>query len=256
MAAATVWKGQIAFAGIQVPVKLHSTVKDDRIRFHLLHDHDRVRLRQQMFCALEKKPVPPGEQAKGFELEKDKYLILESNELEAAVPEAGREISVHEFVKSSRIDPAVLDRTYYLEPDGAGTGYAELLAALQQRDATGICTWTMRKRSYLGALQARAGLLRLTTLRYADEVIPAASLELPDAAMTERELDIGSQLLEQMTGTFQPEKFGNEHRRKLQAMIEQKARGETITMRPSLQRRPTEPDSLLDALEASLKKTA
>jgi DNA end-binding protein Ku len=123
-------------------------------------------------------------------------------------------------------------------------------------DVTGICTWTMRKRSYLGALQARGKILRLNTLRYADEVIPVESLKLQDVPLSEKELKIGINLIDQLTVPFDPQKFENEHQNKLQEMIEKKARGEKIVVLRPRRLKATEPDRLLQALEASLKKAA
>ncbi|MGB7575651.1 MAG: Ku protein [Thermodesulfobacteriota bacterium] len=259
MAGSTIWKGTIHFGDTDVPVKLHTAVKEERIQFHLLHKRDQVRLRQQMVCAYEKQPVPAEEQSKGFEVEDGKYIIVDPEELEQTAPESSRMIEVHEFVKTEQIDAIFLDRLYYLEPDISdihGKGYAALVGALKEMDVEGICTWTMRKRSYLGALQARGKILRLNTLRYADEVIPVASLELQDVPVSEKELRIGSLLIDQLTASFQPEKFENEHQKKLQEMIEKKARGEKIVVLAPRRLKPTRSDQLLQVLEASLKKAA
>ncbi len=259
MAGATIWKGSIHFGDTDVPVKLHTAVKEERIQFHLLHRRDRARLRQQMVCAYEKQPVPSEEQSKGFEVEEGKYVIVDPAELEQTAPESSRMIEVHEFVKTGQIDPIFLDRLYYLEPDIGdiqGKGYNALVKALKELDVTGICTWTMRKRSYFGALQARGKMLRLNTLRYADEVIPAASLGLEDVPLSEKELKIGSELIEKLAAPFEPRKFENEHQKKLQDMIEKKARGEKIAILRPRHLKPTKSDQLLQALEASLKKAA
>jgi DNA end-binding protein Ku len=259
MAGAAMWKGNIHFGEVDVPVKLHTAVKEERVQFHLLHRRDRVRLRQQMLCAYEKKPVPAEEQSKGFEVEEGKYVIVDPLELEQTAPESSRMIEVHEFVKTEQIDPIFLDRLYYLEPDISdiqGKGFAALAKALKELDVAGICTWTMRKRAYFGALQARGKMLRLSTLRYADEVIPVGSLELQDAPLSEKELKIGSELIEKLTAPFEPQKFENEHQKKLQEMIERKARGEKIVVLAPRRLKPTKSDELLQVLEASLKKAA
>lgn len=259
MAGATIWKGYIHFGDTDVPVKLHSAVREERVQFHLLHTRDRVRLRQQMICAYEKQPVPVEEQTKGFEVEDGKYILVDPEELEQTVPESNRVIEVHEFVKTEQIDPIFVDRAYYLEPDSTniqGKGYSALARALKDMDVEGICTWTMRKRSYLGALQASGKILRLNTLRYADEVASVKSLGLQDVPLSEKELTIGSELIEKLTAPFEPRKFENEHQKKLQQMIEMKARGENIAVLAPRRLKPTESDQLLQALEASLKEAA
>jgi DNA end-binding protein Ku len=259
MAGATIWKGDLHFGDTDVPVKLRAAVREERLQFHLLHRRDGARLRQQMICAYEKKPVPGEEQAKGFEVEEGKYLLVEPAELEQTAPESSRMIEVHEFVKSGEIDPLFFDRLYYLEPDLAdikGRGFIALAKALKELDVAGICTWAMRKRSYFGALQAHGKTLRLHTLRYADEVIPAESLGLQEAPFSEKELKIGIELIEKLTAPFEPGKFQNEHQEKLKEMIAKKARGEKISILPPRRLKPTEPDQLLQVLEASLKKAA
>jgi len=256
MAGRTIWKGNIHFGDVNVPVKLHTAVKEERIQFHLLHRRDHVKLRQQMVCTYEKKPVPMEEQAKGFELDEGKYIIVDSSELEQTAPESSRTIEVHEFVKTEQIDPVFRERVYYLEPDSSLRGYNSLAGALKEMDVEGICTWTMRKRSYLGALQISGKILRLSTLRYADEVISVKSLELQKAPLSEKELEIGNYLIKRLTGPFQPHKFEDEHQKKLQTLIEKKSRGEKIAvLRPRLLK-PTASDKLLQVLEASLKKVA
>ncbi len=259
MAGATIWKGYIHFGDTDVFVKLHSAVREERLQFHILHKHDHVRLRQQMICAYQKQPVPAEEQIKGFEVEEGKYIIVDPEEFEQAVPESNRMIEVHEFVKTDQIDPIFLDRVYYLEQDMAqiqGKGYVALAKAMNEMDLQGICTWTMRKRSYLGVLQANKKVLRLNTLRYADEIIPVESLGLQDLVLSEKELKIGSDLINQMTSAFEPRKFEDEHQKKLKDMIEKKARGENITVVAPRRLKPTESDQLLQVLEASLKKVA
>jgi DNA end-binding protein Ku len=256
MAAGTIWKGVIRFGETSVPVKLHAAVREERIQFHLLHKRDGVRLHQQMICAFEKKPVATEAQSKGYEVEEGKFIIVDPEELEQTTPESSRLIEVHEFVKRAEIDPIFIERVYYLEPDTLQGGYPELVEALQELDVAGICTWTMRKRSYLGAVQGSGRMLRLSTLRHADEVLAVNALGLEAIPVSEKELKIGRDLITQLTAPFLPQKFVNEHEKKLQQLIEKKARGEKVAiLRPRLLK-PTAEGELLQALEASLKKVA
>ena len=256
MAGKAIWKGYIHFGGVDAPVKLHTAVKEERIQFHLLHRRDHVKLRQQMVCAYEKVPVPTEEQTRGFELGDGKYILIDPAELEQTEPEESRMIEVHEFVKAEQIDPVFLDRVYYLEPDIPLERYSTLLEALREMDVEGVCTWIMRRRSYIGTLQVSGKILRLNTLRHADEVISVRSLELSNIPLSEKELKIGSDLINRLTGTFQPQKFENEHEKKLQALIDKKARGEKIAVLRPKRLKPTASDKLLETLEASLKRVA
>ena len=256
MAGRAIWKGYLHFGLIDIPVKLHTAVKEEHIQFHLLHKKDHIKLKQQMICSHEKVPVPAEEQVRGFKLEDGKYILVTPSELEETLPEDSRVIDVLEFVKASQIDPLYITRGYYLEADKPSMAYLALAAVLGEMNVEGICTWTMRKRSYIGALQISGKILRLNTLRYADEVIPAASLELPHVALSEKELQIGSDLISHLTASFKPQKFENEHEKKLQHLIDKKARGEKIVILRPRRLKPTSSDKLLQTLEASLKKVA
>jgi DNA end-binding protein Ku len=256
VASRAIWKGSIHLGGVDVPVKLHTAVKEERVQFHLLHRRDQVKLKQQLVCAHEKVSVPMEEQTRGFELEKGKYILVDPAELEQAEPEDSRVIEVHEFVKTAQIDPVYIERVYHLEPDIHTKGYNALALAMKELDVEGICTWTMRKHSYVGALQTRGTILRLNILRHADEVIPVKSLELEDIPLSEKELKIGSDLINQLTTPFAPQKFENEHQKKLQDLIDKKARGEKIAILRPRRLKPTASNKLLEALEASLKKVA
>ena len=249
-----IWKGHIHFGPVDVAVTLHTAVKEERIQFHLLHRQDRIKLKQQMVCAFELTPVPMEEQVKGFEIEDGKYILVEPADLEQAEPEESRMIEVHEFVKTGQIDPIFFERAYYLEPDIDVKGYRAIVESLNEMGVEGICTWTMRKRSYMGVLQMSGRMLRLITLRYAREVISARSLEPQTIPLSDRELKVGIDLVNQWTGPFQPQKFEDEHELKLKDLIARKARGEKVTILRPRRLKPTSSDKLLDALEASLKK--
>lgn len=254
--AATIWIGNIRLGGASIQVKLHTAVREEAIGFHLLHKTDRVQLRQQMVCALESAPVPAAEQVKGFKLEERKYVLIDPEELEAAEPGESRDIEVREFVKSGEIDPVFIERTYYLEPDSSSKSYNALAAALDETKTEAVCTWVMRKRSYLGSLRHAGKTLRLGVLRYADEVIKAQSLSLENFPLSEKELSIGAELINKLAVAFKPEKYANEHQKKLQALIEKKASGEKISLlRPKIIK-TTPPGKLLDVLKKSLKKAA
>lgn len=249
-----IWKGRIHFGKYDIPVKLHTAVREQRIQFRLLHSNDQTRLTQQMVCAYEHIPVPREEQVRGFELEDGKFVIVDDQEFAKIEPEESRMIEVHEFVRSGDIDPLYFERTYYLGPDDPGKEYGILASALSDTGMEGLCTFIMRKRSYFGSLKARGRMIMLTTLRYADEVIAESSLDLPRAKLSERELKVGADLVRALTGAFQPDKFENEHQIRLQDMIARKAAGEKVSILRPKKKKATTPDRLLETLEASLKK--
>jgi len=223
MAGRAIWKGQLHFGLINIPVKLHTAVKEEPIQ---------------------------------YQLDDGRYVLVTPEELEETLPEESRTIEIIEFVKASQIDPLFIARGYYLEPDGQPGTYRSLAAVLSDMKMEGICLWTMRKRSYIGALQWSGKVLRLNTLRYADEIIPASSLDLPHVSLSEKELQIGVDLIDHLTSSFEPQKYRNDHEIKLQQLIDKKARGEKIAILRPRRLKPTPSDKLMQALEASLKKVA
>jgi DNA end-binding protein Ku len=251
-----IWDGNIIFGSVALPVKLHPAVRENRVRFHLLHRRDLVKLKRQMVCSLDGAPVPPEDQARGFELEDDRYILVDPTELEEVDPEAGRAIEVHEFVPAAQIDPVYLDHSYYLEPGPHAEGYGALVAALAEMDVAGVCTWTMRKQPYVGAIRAGGRFLRLYTLRHAGEVVAAAAPGAPVAALSARELKVGTDLIDHMTGRFQPRKFEDRHQELLRKLIDRKARGGKFRILRPKRIAPTAPSRLLAALEAGLKRVA
>jgi DNA end-binding protein Ku len=256
MAGRTIWKGSIHFESIHIPVKLHTAVKEQRIQFHLLHMRDHARLEQRMVCSNEEVIVPREEQVKGFEISKGQYVLVDPEELKGVEANGDRILEVREFVRGDQIDPRFFDRVYYLESERSLKSYSTLAEVLKETGWVGICTWTMRKRPYLGALQGYGKTLRLITLKFYDEVISVDSLGLPEASLVERELRAGRDLIHQLSGPFEPRQFANEHQKRVWELIERKARGEKVKILRPRKLKPTRPDELLKALEASLRKVA
>jgi len=254
-----IWKGSIAVGAVAVPVRLHPAVREQRIQFNLLHKRDLVKLKRQMVCSLDGAPVPPEDQARGFELEGGRYILVDPAELEKTEPEASRAIEVHEFVPVSDIDPIWLERGYSLEPgdeeERKTSMYRALADVLAEERLAGICTWAMRKRAYVGALVSAGRALRLNVLRHSGEVIEAARPALGEA-LSERELAVGIELINHMAGSFNPEQFENRHEERLRGLLDRKARGQKIRLVRPRRKAATEPDRLLATLEASLKKVA
>jgi DNA end-binding protein Ku len=254
MAGRTIWKGAINFGDVNVPVKLHSAVREQRVAFNLLHASDQARLRQQMVCSHENVPVPREHQLKGYLVAPGQYVIVTDAELAQVDPPADRSIEVMEFVRAAEIDPRYYQRLYYLEPERSRRAFNTLSAALAETGLAGICRWSMRRRSYLGALGTGRFGLELATLRFADEVVARDELTLPQVTVSERELKIGTELIDNLSAPFAPGQFQNEYQARLREMIAHKAAGREIKIIPFRPRQPTPDDALVQVLEASLRQ--
>ena len=255
--AQALWIGNIHFKDTTVPVKLTPAVREDRLQFHLLHKTDKVKLHQQMVCAFEKTPVPADEELKGFRVAERKYVLIGADDLKKAEPAGeSRDITVHEFVKTDAIDPVFMEHTYYLEPKAPSKEYSALAAALKEMGRLGISTWTMKKRSYLGALGSDGKTLRLTVLRFAEDIVRAGSLGLVPPPLPDKELAIAGELIKKLTARWQPEKLHNVHQQELRALINKKGRGGKIAAVRPRPPKATESGELLKRLEESLKVAA
>jgi DNA end-binding protein Ku len=254
MAGRAIFKGVIRTGDVDVPVKLHSAVREERVHFHLLHEKDHVRLEQRMYCSKEDEPVDPDDRVRGYEVRKGQYVVLDPEEIKAARPETDRAMEILHFVDEDEIDPRLYDRPYYLSPDGEEKPYALLARALNETDRVGICRWAMRGKSYLGLLKPLDDLLLLVTLRHAHEVVDTGSLDLEHPEVKEKELEMAGDLIDELTSDFDPSEYRDEHQQRLMELIEKKAKGEEPEVEEAEAREATRPSELQEKLEASLEE--
>jgi DNA end-binding protein Ku len=250
-----IWSGSVSFGLVNVPVKLVTATSSKEVRFHQLHDEDNGRIQQKRVCSLDGEEVDYAHIVKGYDLGGGNYVRIDPEELASLDPEADRTIEIEEFVDLDEIDPVYFDHSYYLVPDGrADKPYALLAETMARTGKVALGRFVLRTKQYLATLRVRDGVLLLATMLYADEVIATEDLEVPTAADTkpsDRELKMASQLVESLSGDFEPGKYQDEHREKVLAMIEAKAEGEAIAT-PEQPEKEAPVVDLMAALEASL----
>jgi len=226
MAARAIWKGDLKLNSTKVPVKLYSAVQDKTVRFHILDEKSKTRVKQHMIDAETGKEIPTEEIQKGFEVEPGTFVILDDKELESLEPDASRNIEIEQFVPADEIAPEFYDRPYYLGPDGDQNAYFALAEALRKKEKEGVARWVMRKQPYVGALRAENDHLVLVALRHAEEVLSAKDLPRPAGrAPDKKELSMAKQLVELLKGEFDPKDFKDEYRARVVEFIEKKAKG-------------------------------
>jgi DNA end-binding protein Ku len=251
--ARAIWKGVIRFGSVDVPVRLFPAVEDRGVHFRLLHEKDGQAVQQHMVNPATDEVVPKERIRKGFAVDSGVFVMLEDNELSELEPEPSRDIEILRFVKPAVISHQWYERPYYLGPDGENGAYFALARALGHKKLEGVARWTMRKRTYHGALCARANHLLLITIRHAEEIVLAEALDAPEGRkLDQREVTMARQLVSALEGPFDPSEFRDEYRDKVMELIEAKARGEKIPMRAAKKKRETE-RGLADVLQASLK---
>jgi DNA end-binding protein Ku len=252
-----IWSGSISFGLVNVPVKLVTATSPKDVRFNQLHGPDGGRINQKRVCSLDGEEVEYSEIVKGYDVGGGHYVIVEPEELASLDPEATRTIDIEEFVDLEDIDPLFFEHSYYLVPDGkAAKPYALLAEAMAGTGKVALGRFVLRTKQYLSAMRAKDGVLVLSTMLYADEVVEAADLEVPTTAATrpsERELTMAKQLVESLAGTWDPAKYHDDYREKVMAMIEAKAEGQELPA-PAETSKPAPVIDLMAALEASLAR--
>src|SRR2546423_14316034 len=256
MAARAIWKGGLKLDSTKVPVKLYSAVQDRTVRFHILEEKSKTRVKQHMVEPDSGKEIGSDEIQKGFEVEPGTFVILNEEELQKLEPEASREIEITQFVPPTEIPPEYFDRPYYLGPDGDDSAYFALAEALQNKDREGVVHWVMRKQPYVGALRSEDDHLMLFTLRNAEEVLSAKDLPLPSGRAPEKkELAMATQLVALLKGEFDPKEFKDEYRERVMEFVEKKAKGHKPRLHlVKSKRKTTALDKVLSKSIETLKK--
>jgi DNA end-binding protein Ku len=252
-----VWTGSISFGLVTIPVKLFTAVREKRLAFRSLHDQDHMPLKQKLVCPADGKEVHTEHIVKGYEIEKDRYVVVRQEELDAVAPKATKAIEIQDFVSLDEIDPVFFDRAYYVAPKPEGARpYRLLLEALLKKKKVGIAKIVMHGKESLAALRPLEGVLCMETMHFGDEVVPADKMDAIDskAKVDAREMKIAEQLIDSLTTEFKPGDYHDDYREKVLDMIEKKSKGKKVLLRPEADEAPRKGRDLIAALEASLQK--
>jgi len=250
------WKGQLQIGKQKLGIKLYSAVEDRTIRFHLLHAKDLAPVEQHIIRKDTGEEVSKDDMRKALALSAQTAVIVQPDDLEKLVPPESRDIQITRFVAASVLGDQWFQRPYYLGPDGDNSSYFALAEALERQDVLGIARWVMRKKRYVGALSAVDGVLTMTTLRRADQVLSFSGIE-PAKSVTPQasELKLAQQLVSSIEADFDPSLWQNEYRQRLCKLIEAKARGEKIkAVQPKKKQAPASLEQSLRASIAAVKE--
>ncbi len=250
-----IWKGAISFGLVTIPIRLHSATEEKSFKFNQLHSADNGRIRMKRFCTVCEKEVPFDEIVRGYEYEKDNYVVLTDEEVDRGMPQI-RTIDILKFVDATEIDPIFWKSPYYLAPDGApGVKAYKLLAQALQDDArVAIAKVAFRDKEHLATLRVRDGVFVLETMFWPDEIRDSSFEELEaDVRIAPQELAMAKSLIDNMTGDFDADEFKDEYRTRLESVVQQKIDGKEIIA-------VEEPEGakvldLLEALKASVEAT-
>ncbi len=246
----TIWKGALSFGLVNIPVGLYPATSDKSIHFNQFEEGTSDRIRYKKVNERTGKEVSQDRIVRGFDLGGGEYVILSDEELEQAEPKKSRQIEISDFVGLADIDPVYFRSSYYLAPEGAGAdkAYALLRQAMAEAGRIGIATLVMRNKEYLVAIRPEDDALALHTMYFSDEVrAPGREFSVPETEdVTDRELSMAQLLIDSMESDWDPERYRDTHREKVEALIEEKRSGHEIV----IQEEPEAPAKVVDLMEA------
>jgi DNA end-binding protein Ku len=251
-----IWKGAISFGMVTIPIKLYAATEQRDVRFRLLHRADGAPIEEKRFCTKDGKEVAWKDLVRGYEIEKGEYVVLEPEEIEEAKPESGTTIEIGDFVAAEEIDPIYYEKSYFLEPTEVGAkAFTLLRRALAETGRVAVARVTIRTRERLATLRTYEDTLVIETMLWPDEIRSTGSLDLPEGRQTtirSKELQMAQQLVNSLSGRFDPSEYRDEYRAAIEELIERKMVGE----KRSAKRRKPEPKviDLMEALQASVKR--
>lgn len=251
-----IWKGTISLGLVNIPVALAIAAQRSDPKFRMLDGETRSPIKQQIFSPARGETIGREETVKGYEVAKDRYVVLTDEELESVAVERRRTIEIAAFIDADEVDPVFYDRSYYLEPqEGAEKPYALLLQALKETGKVAVGSIVLAAKEHLALVRSSGDALVIELLFYPEDVRPKGEIEevVGDTKLKRQELEMATQLVGSLSRPFDPGEFRNEHKREVLALVERKLAGEEIEIAPEGASPEAVPD-LMTALKESLEQ--
>ncbi len=251
-----IWKGAVSFGLVNVPVRLYAATENHDVQFRQVHRTDGGRIKYQRICSIDGEQVSYDDIAKGYETEDGDMVILTDEDFAELPTRSSREIAVEKFVPADQIDPMLLDKCYYLEPDkAAAKPYVLLRDALESEQRMALVTVSIRTRMTMAVLRVREGVIVMQTMLWPDEVRNPDFASLgEDQQATEKELAMAQLLVEQLAGDYEPDDYKDDYATALQALVTAKVEGGEVKDLPKPAQESGEVVDLLAALAKSVEK--
>lgn len=251
-----VWSGTISFGLVAIPVKLFNAVRRQSVSFNQLDERNMARIRYRKVNGETGEEVSDEHIVKAYEVSKGRYVVVDPDELEPFMPVATKSVDLEEFVDLSEIDPVYFDAAYHLAPDGPPKPYVLLARAMEASGKVAIGRFVMRNKQYTAAIRAEDGRLVMSSLAYADEVVDPSEITelqgLDEVDVSDKEVAMAESLVDSLTADFEPQKYHDEYREQVMALIQMKADGEEFEVPEVAAEKPKVVD-IMAALEASVK---
>jgi DNA end-binding protein Ku len=249
----SMWKGAISFGLVSIPVNVYPATEEKSLKFNQLHEKDGGRIKYKRVCSIDGEEVPFDEIVKGYEVEKDQYVLLSDEDFDAVPVESSRAIDIVQFVDLEEIDPILYKKSYYLVPEETGAkAYALLRKAMSEDAKVGLAKVSFRDKEHLAALRFVDDVFVLETMFWPDEIRGAEFDTLDkDSRVRSQEVEMARTLIENLTQPWNPEEFKDQYREALLEIVEKKIAGEEIEAAPEAP--PSKVVDLMEALKASVE---
>jgi DNA end-binding protein Ku len=248
------WTGSLSFGLISIPVVMYSAAKERALDFSMLRKSDLCPISFKRVCTTTGEEVPYEDIVKGYAYQEKKYVILDEEDFKRASPEKSERIDIEAFVSEDEIETKYYDKPYYLEPGkGADKAYVLLREALAQEKKVAVARMVFRQREDLVIVKPDENIILLNQLRYPDELREHSDIKVPHKIdISRKEIAMAIELIEKMTGKFQPTSFRDTYTEKLEKIIKDKAHGKKLQPIPQKKHTATQPTDLVAQLRASL----
>lgn len=250
---ASIWKGHLTFGLVSFPVCLFTAARGETISFNQLHKTDNSRVKQMLFCQAEDKQISRSEVVKGYEYEKDRYVVIDDEDIKKVAPKTAKAMEILEFVKQDQVDPVFLESSYYMGPDEGGEKpYALLFEALKDTKFCGVAKIAMHNREHIVIVRPGTTGMILHTMYYADEVKKQDEYRTDTSTVNEKQLNLAKMLIDSLAADFEPQKYHDTYRENLQEMIKAKVEGNRVVETPITHFAPV--IDIMEALKKSLEQ--
>jgi len=251
-----IWKGAVSFGLVNVPVRLYSATENHDVQFRQVHREDGGRIRYKRTCSIDGEEVAYDDIAKGYETEDGDMVILTDEDFKDLPSRSSKEINVEKFVPSEQIDPMLLDKSYYLEPDKSATKpYVLLREALESEGRMAVVTVSIRTRMTMAVLRVRDGVIVMQTMLWPDEIRSPDFAHVEEAGeATDKEMAMAKLLIEQLAGDFEADDYEDDYAIALQALVKAKVEGGEVKAPAAEAEESGEVVDLLAALAKSVEK--
>jgi len=252
-----IWTGSLSFGLVNIPIEVHTAVRDHRPHFRMLHASDRSPINFERVCQKDGKAVAWEDLVKGYEYEKGRFVVLTKEDFAAAALEKTRRIDVLDFVEADAIDDRFFDKPYYLiAKKGGETAYALLREAMSQSGRIGIAKFVLRETQHLAAVEGIEDALVLSTLRFSDELVETSALTFPSSkSLRKAELDMAKMLVDNLASEWDPNKYVDNYRENIMRVIKAKLKGKEPDLVPDERHRDSKVIDLMERLRQSLDQS-